>query len=71
MYIDHDVPFDAESYLHRIGRTGRAGRPGTPILFVTPRETRLLKTIERFTGPRITPMRASRSSTSRPSTSTA
>ena len=55
--INHDVPFDAESYLHRIGRTGRAGRTGTAILFVTPRETRLLKTIERFTGQRITPMR--------------
>jgi ATP-dependent RNA helicase DeaD len=55
--INHDVPFDAESYLHRIGRTGRAGRAGTAILFVTPRETRLLKTIERFTGQRITPMR--------------
>jgi ATP-dependent RNA helicase DeaD len=55
--INHDVPFDAESYLHRIGRTGRAGRTGTAILFVTPRETRLLKTIERFTGQRIAPMR--------------
>jgi ATP-dependent RNA helicase DeaD len=55
--INHDVPFDAESYLHRIGRTGRAGRAGTAILFVTPRETRLLKTIERFTGQRIAPMR--------------
>ena len=55
--INHDVPFDAEGYLHRIGRTGRAGRAGTAILFVTPRETRLLKTIERFTGQRIAPMR--------------
>jgi ATP-dependent RNA helicase DeaD len=55
--INHDVPFDAESYLHRIGRTSRAGRAGTAILFVTPRESRLLKTIERFTGQRITPMR--------------
>ena len=55
--INHDVPFDAESYLHRIGRTGRAGRAGTAILFVTPRESRLLKTIERFTGQRIAPMR--------------
>ena len=55
--INHDVPFDAESYVHRIGRTGRAGRGGTAILFITPRETRLLKAIERFTGHRITPMR--------------
>jgi len=55
--INHDVPFDAESYVHRIGRTGRAGRGGTAILFITPRETRLLKAIERFTGHRITAMR--------------
>src|SRR5438477_2675876 len=55
--INHDVPFDAESYVHRIGRTGRAGRGGTAILFITPRETRLLKSIERFTGHRIVPMR--------------
>jgi ATP-dependent RNA helicase DeaD len=48
---------DSESYVHRIGRTGRAGRAGTAIMFVTPRETRLLKFIERFTGQRIAPMR--------------
>ena len=55
--INYDVPYDAESYVHRIGRTARAGRPGTAILFVTPRETRLLKTIERFTGQHLSPMR--------------
>jgi ATP-dependent RNA helicase DeaD len=55
--VNYDVPHDAESYVHRIGRTARAGRPGTAILFVTPRETRLLKTIERFTGQRLAPMR--------------
>jgi ATP-dependent RNA helicase DeaD len=55
--INYDVPHDAESYVHRIGRTGRAGRTGTAIMFVTPRETRLLKLIERFTGQRIGPMR--------------
>ena len=55
--INYDVPHDAESYVHRIGRTGRAGRTGTAILFVTPRETRLLKLIERFTGQRIAAMR--------------
>src|SRR5439155_18793330 len=54
---NHDVPFDVESYVHRIGRTGRAGRGGTAILFITPRETRMLKAIERFTGQRIAPMR--------------
>ncbi len=55
--INYDVPHDSESYVHRIGRTGRAGRTGTAIMFVTPRETRLLKLIERFTGQRIGPMR--------------
>jgi ATP-dependent RNA helicase DeaD len=55
--VNYDVPHDSESYVHRIGRTGRAGRAGTAILFVTPRETRLLKVIERFTGQKITPMR--------------
>ena len=55
--VNYDVPHDAESYVHRIGRTARAGRPGTAILFVTPRETRLLKTIERFTGRHLVPMR--------------
>ncbi|HYE90428.1 MAG TPA: DbpA RNA binding domain-containing protein, partial [Terriglobales bacterium] len=47
----------AETYVHRIGRTARAGRAGTAILFVTPRESRLLKTIERYTGARIAPMK--------------
>lgn len=45
--INYDVPHDAESYIHRIGRTGRAGRTGKTILFITPREERLLKNIER------------------------
>jgi ATP-dependent RNA helicase DeaD len=55
--INYDVPHDSDSYVHRIGRTGRAGRTGTAILFVTPRETRLLKLIERFTGQKVAPMR--------------
>ncbi len=44
--INYDIPFDTESYVHRIGRTGRAGRSGKAILFVTPREQRLLNNIE-------------------------
>jgi ATP-dependent RNA helicase DeaD len=48
--INHDVPSDNETYVHRIGRTGRAGRAGEAILFVTPRERRLLKGLERVTG---------------------
>ena len=47
--INHDIPFDEEAYVHRIGRTGRAGRTGKAILFVTPREKRLLRNIERLT----------------------
>ncbi len=45
--INYDIPTDTESYVHRIGRTGRAGRTGTAILFVAPRERRLLSMIER------------------------
>ncbi|MCW5589802.1 MAG: DEAD/DEAH box helicase [Legionellales bacterium] len=47
--INYDIPFDPESYIHRIGRTGRAGRAGKAILFVEPRERRLLSMIERIT----------------------
>jgi ATP-dependent RNA helicase DeaD len=52
--INYDVPYDAEDYVHRIGRTGRAGKTGVAITLVTPRERRWLKTIEGFTGQRIT-----------------
>ncbi len=45
--INYDIPYDTESYIHRIGRTGRAGRKGKALLFVTPREHGLLKDIER------------------------
>ena len=45
--INHDIPTDTESYVHRIGRTGRAGRSGQAISFVTPRENYLLKAIEK------------------------
>jgi len=47
--VNHDIPTDTESYVHRIGRTGRAGRSGSAISFVTPRETRLLTAIEKAT----------------------
>ncbi|MCC7122353.1 MAG: DEAD/DEAH box helicase, partial [Gammaproteobacteria bacterium] len=56
--INYDVPYDIESYVHRIGRTGRAGRTGEAILFVAPREMRLLRAIERATRQPIEPMRA-------------
>jgi ATP-dependent RNA helicase DeaD len=52
--INYDIPGDAESYVHRVGRTARAGRAGKAILFVTPREERMLREIERFTKQKIT-----------------
>ena len=47
--VNYDIPYDTESYVHRIGRTGRAGRSGTAILFVAHRERRMLQAIERAT----------------------
>ncbi|MDX2162761.1 MAG: DEAD/DEAH box helicase [bacterium] len=47
--INFDIPYDAEDYVHRIGRTGRAGREGSAITLVTPRERRLLRVIEHYT----------------------
>jgi ATP-dependent RNA helicase DeaD len=55
--VNYDIPNDVEAYVHRIGRTGRAGRPGIAVLFVTPRERRMLQDIERFTGQRVEPMK--------------
>jgi len=52
--INYDVPSDTEAYIHRIGRTGRAGRSGEAILFVTPRERRMISIIERATRQKIT-----------------
>ena len=46
LVVNFDIPLDAESYVHRIGRTGRAGRSGRALLFVEPRERRLLRNIE-------------------------
>ena len=51
--VNFDVPADAESYVHRIGRTGRAGREGVAITLAEPREHRLLRNIERMTNQRI------------------
>ncbi|MEB3270324.1 MAG: DEAD/DEAH box helicase [Synechococcus sp.] len=50
LVINYDIPFDAEAYVHRIGRTGRAGRCGEAILFLTPRERRFLTGLERAVG---------------------
>lgn len=48
LVINYDIPLDSESYVHRIGRTGRAGRSGRALLFVEPRERRLLRNIEQL-----------------------
>lgn len=47
--VNYDIPHDTEAYIHRIGRTGRAGREGKAILFIAPRERRMLAAIERAT----------------------
>ncbi|MEL6710232.1 MAG: DEAD/DEAH box helicase [Pseudomonadota bacterium] len=54
--INYDIPYDTEAYIHRIGRTGRAGRSGEAILFVAPRERRMLFAIERATRQKIAPL---------------
>ena len=56
LVINYDIPFDAEAYVHRIGRTGRAGRTGDAILFLTPRERRFLSGLERAVARPIEPM---------------
>jgi ATP-dependent RNA helicase DeaD len=53
LVVNYHMPYDPEWYVHRIGRTARAGRAGRAVLFVTPREQRLLRDIERFTGQKI------------------
>jgi ATP-dependent RNA helicase DeaD len=55
--INYDIPWDVESYTHRIGRTGRAGREGDAITLVSPRERRQLRLIEQATGTRIAAVR--------------
>ncbi|MEY4641242.1 MAG: hypothetical protein RLZZ227_1236 [Pseudomonadota bacterium] len=51
--INYDIPYDVETYVHRIGRTGRAGREGDAILFVAPREMRMLGAIEKATRKKV------------------
>lgn len=56
LVVNYDIPYDAESYVHRIGRTGRAGREGMAVLFVTNKERHLLRSIEKMTRHRIEPL---------------
>jgi ATP-dependent RNA helicase DeaD len=55
--VNYDVPYDVEAYVHRIGRTGRAGRTGLATMFITPRERRMMREIEKYTGMPIKPMK--------------
>ncbi len=55
--VNFDIPESTETYVHRIGRTGRAGKTGTAITLVTPRESRWIRSIERFTKATIQPKR--------------
>ncbi|WP_346780536.1 DEAD/DEAH box helicase [Paenibacillus sp. PastF-1] len=51
--FNYDLPLDADSYIHRIGRTGRAGGKGLAITFASPREYNLLDLIEHGTSQRL------------------
>jgi Superfamily II DNA and RNA helicases len=51
--FNYDLPYDAEDYVHRIGRTGRAGRSGRAISFASGREVFQIRNIERFTNMKI------------------
>ena len=54
--VNYDIPYDTESYVHRIGRTGRAGRTGDAILYIAPRERKLLGNIEKATKQKVEEM---------------
>lgn len=51
--INYDIPYDTDTYVHRVGRTGRAGRSGKAILFIAPKEKWLIKNIENATKQKI------------------
>lgn len=53
LVIQYDVPFEKESYVHRMGRTGRAGQEGTAVLLCSPNEKRYLKEIESYIDSKI------------------
>ncbi len=53
LVVNFDLPYDAEDYVHRIGRTGRAGKRGMAVTFVSGRDIYKLQFIERFTKTKI------------------
>jgi ATP-dependent RNA helicase DeaD len=52
--FNYHIPFDSESYVHRIGRTGRGGKTGEAITLVSPNELRTIKRIEKDVGTKMT-----------------
>ncbi len=62
LVVNFDLPYDAEDYVHRIGRTGRAGKKGMAITFVSGRDIYKLQFIERFTKTKIRRRQSSRAS---------
>ncbi|MFZ9594736.1 MAG: DEAD/DEAH box helicase [Bdellovibrionia bacterium] len=61
--INYDLPIDADSYTHRIGRTGRAGMSGKATTFATPRDRRMIQEIEKVLRMRIPSQNHPRSET--------
>jgi ATP-dependent RNA helicase RhlE len=53
--INYELPYNAEDYIHRIGRTGRAGKEGLAISLVSAKEKYLLEDIEKLTGEHFVP----------------
>ncbi|MDP2742394.1 MAG: helicase-related protein, partial [Hydrogenophaga sp.] len=51
--FNFDIPFNAEDYVHRIGRTGRAGASGLAVSFVSARDTRLMGDLEKLLGKKL------------------
>jgi len=54
--FNYDLPDDAESYVHRIGRTGRAGNDGIAVSIVTPKDGRTFRDMERELNISVTPI---------------
>ncbi|MFZ0548309.1 MAG: DEAD/DEAH box helicase, partial [Candidatus Promineifilaceae bacterium] len=52
--FNFDMPYDSESYVHRVGRTGRAGKTGVAISLVTPRERQRLGRLEKYINHKLT-----------------
>jgi len=55
LVVNYDLPFDSESYIHRIGRTGRAGQRGRAVSLIEPRSRRALYHLEQKLSQRLTP----------------